>query len=63
MSMNRRSLSPRSLFEQVFYSVGLVALCSSISVQVAIGFLSTANLLLTSLNVGLSPFSLKLAPR
>ena len=31
MSLNRSSLSARSLIEQVFSSVGLVALCSSIS--------------------------------
>ena len=31
MSLNRSSLSARSLIEQVFSPVGLVALCSSIS--------------------------------
>ena len=31
MSLNRSSLSARSLIEQVFSSVGLVALCSTIS--------------------------------
>ena len=33
MSLNRSSLSARSLIEQVFSSVGLVALCSSISCE------------------------------